>query len=146
VGDVKRPTTDQATSRRLARQATRDTAAEIAVRRLLHAAGLRYRVNARPLPGLRRTADIVFTRQRVAVFVDGCFWHACPDHGTVPKANADWWAAKLARNIQRDRDTSEQLAAAGWQVVRIWEHEDPTAAADRIEALVRIPPDTRTGR
>jgi len=146
VGDVKRPTTDQATSRRLARQATRDTAAEIAVRRLLHAAGLRYRVDARPLPGLRRTADIVFTRQRVAVFVDGCFWHACPDHGTVPKANADWWAAKLARNIQRDRDTSEQLAAAGWQVVRIWEHEDPTAAADRIEALVRIPPDTRTGR
>lgn len=146
MGDVKRPTTDQATSRRLARQATRDTAAEIAVRRLLHAAGLRYRVNARPLPGLRRTADIVFTRQRVAVFVDGCFWHACPDHGTVPKANADWWAAKLARNIQRDRDTSEQLAAAGWQVVRIWEHEDPTAAADRIEALVRIPPDTRTGR
>lgn len=80
------------------------------------------------------------------MFVDGCFWHACPDHGTVPKANADWWAAKLARNIQRDRDTSEQLAAAGWQVVRIWEHEDPTAAADRIEALVRIPPDTRTGR
>lgn len=130
----------------MARQATRDTAAETAVRTLLHAAGLRYRVNAQPLPGLRRTADIVFTRRRVAVFVDGCFWHACPDHGTVPKTNADWWTAKLARNIQRDQETNEQLAAAGWHVVRVWEHEDPRAAAHRIEALVRIRPTTTMDR
>lgn len=129
--------TDARTSDRMSRQRTRDTAAEWALRRLLHARGLRYRVDA-VLPGLpRRRADILFPRQKVAVFVDGCFWHGCPDHKTEPKSNADWWATKLARNAQRDRETDAHLTELGWNVVRIWEHEDPECAADRVEAAVR---------
>lgn len=118
-------------------QATRDTDAEWALRRELHARGLRYRVNQRPEPTLRRSADVVFTKARVAVFVDGCFWHACPEHGTVPRANRQWWSEKLAANAARDRDTDAALAAAGWSVVRCWEHDDPGLVADRVEQLVR---------
>ncbi len=118
-------------------QATRDTDAELALRRVLHSRGLRYRVNRRPEPNLRRSADIVFTRAKVAVFVDGCFWHACPEHGTVPKANGQWWSAKLSANAARDRDTDAALAVAGWSVVRCWEHDDPGLVADRVEQLVR---------
>jgi len=118
-------------------QATRDTDAELALRRELHSRGLRYRVNRRPEPNLRRSADIVFTRARVAVFVDGCFWHACPEHGTVPKSNSQWWSAKLSANAARDRDTDATLAAAGWSVVRCWEHDEPGLVADRVEQLVR---------
>ena len=129
--------TDPPTSLRMSRQRTRDTAPERALRRLLHARGLRYRVDA-VLPGLpRRRADILFPRQRVAVFVDGCFWHACPEHKTAPRSNADWWATKLARNVQRDRETDTHLAELRWKVVRIWEHEDPECAADRVEGAVR---------
>jgi len=119
------------------RQARRDTAPELAVRRALHAMGLRYRVDLSPLPGLRSRADIVFTRQRVAAFVDGCFWHGCPDHGTLPKHNAAWWAEKIEANRRRDRRVDDTLRAAGWVVVRIWEHEDPVAAAERIAQVVR---------
>jgi hypothetical protein len=79
----------------------------------------------------------VFTRCRVAVFVDGCFWHACPEHGTWPKANADWWREKIERNVRRDRDTDSKLEAAGWHVARVWEHEDPVAAADRVQRLLQ---------
>ena len=115
---------------------TRDTPAELALRRLLHRAGLRYRVDYRPVPGIRRKADVVFTRAKVAVFVDGCFWHSCPVHGTWPKANAAWWRDKLEGNETRDRDTDAKLAEAGWTVVRIWEHETPDGAATRVrEAL-----------
>jgi DNA mismatch endonuclease (patch repair protein) len=103
----------------------------MAVRRLLHARGLRYRVDA-ALPGMRRRADLVFGTARVAVFIDGCFWHSCPVHGTRPKNNAAWWAKKIETNRERDRDTDERLAAAGWVVVRIWEHEVPEDAAARI--------------
>ena len=85
---------------------SRDTSPELAVRRLLHAAGLRYRVDYRPEPSLRRTADIVFTKQRVAIFIDGCYWHACPEHGTSARANADYWSDKLQRNVARDADTT----------------------------------------
>lgn len=121
----------------MSRQRSRDTQAEWSLRRLLHARGLRYRVDA-VLPGLpRRRADILFVRQRVAVFVDGCFWHGCPEHKTAPKSNAAWWAIKLARNVERDRDTDTHLADIGWRVLRIWEHEDPECAADRVEAAVR---------
>ena len=95
-------------------QRTRDTAPELALRRLLHAAGLRYRVDRPPLPGLRRRADLVFGPARVAVYVDGCFWHGCPQHGTRPKANTDWWDAKLAGNRARDADTDRRLTDAGW--------------------------------
>ena len=99
--------------------------------------GLRYRVSVRPLAGLRRTADLVFTRARVAVFLDGCFWHGCPQHHTKAAANATFWAEKVAGNRARDRDTDARLAEAGWESVRIWEHEDPAVAAERVADVVR---------
>lgn len=114
----------------------RDTLPERAIRSELHRRGLRFRVDRAPVPGLRSRADIVFGPARVAIYVDGCFWHSCPEHGTRPKANADWWERKLARNQERDRETDRVLHGHGWEVVRIWEHEDPVAAADRVEAAV----------
>lgn len=114
----------------------RDTSPELAVRRLLHAAGLRYRVDFAPLGG-RRRADIVFTRKRIAVFIDGCFWHGCPIHATRPKANADYWGPKLDRNIERDLETTASLESAGWTVLRFWEHEAPTDVAETISKAVR---------
>ncbi|MBJ8346171.1 very short patch repair endonuclease [Antrihabitans sp. YC2-6] len=131
------PATDPVTSARLSKQRRRDTAPEIALRRELHRRGLRFFVDRAPLPGLRRRADLVFPRRRVAVYVDGCFWHRCPIHATDPKNNAEWWATKLATNVRRDRDTDARLAEAGWQVVRVWEHELPTVAADRVAQLLR---------
>lgn len=109
-----------------------DTKPEMAVRRLLHAAGKRYRVDYAPEPALRRRADIVFTRQRVAVFIDGCFWHGCPDHFRSPSANQDYWGPKLARNQERDIETTSRLEAAGWRVMRFWEHEQPGSVAERV--------------
>ncbi|MEU4359575.1 very short patch repair endonuclease [Streptomyces virginiae] len=121
-----------AVSARMSRQVSRDTAQEVAVRRLLHAAGLRYRVNL-PVPGMRRrTIDIAFTRARIAVFLDGCFWHGCPQHATRPKANAEWWRAKLEKNMSRDRETTAHLEDAGWTVLRFWEHELPDEVARKI--------------
>lgn len=121
-------------SRRMRGAKRRDTAAELALRRVLHARGLRYRV-AFPVPGQRRrTIDVAFTRAKVAVFVDGCFWHGCPEHGTRPQANSDWWSTKLAANQARDRDTDRLLGELGWTVIRVWEHESPTDAVLRIEA------------
>jgi len=111
----------------------RDTAPELAIRRLLHAAGLRYRVDTRPLPDLNRRADLVFRRAKVAVFIDGCYWHGCPQHGTTAKTNADYWATKIGRNVTRDRETDLMLTKAGWQVVRLWEHEDPVDAARAVQ-------------
>jgi DNA mismatch endonuclease (patch repair protein) len=106
----------------------------MALRRELHRRGLRYRVNVPPIRGLRCRADIVFSNRRVAVFVDGCFWHSCPEHGTTPVTNQSYWCAKLARNLERDRANDRALAEAGWTVVRVWEHESPLAAADRVVA------------
>jgi DNA mismatch endonuclease, patch repair protein len=107
------------------------------VRRAVWATGLRYRVDAPlPIPGVRRRADLLFSRARVVVFVDGCFWHSCPKCRLVPKANAEWWAAKLARNVARDRDTDRRLKRAGWRVVRVREHESPSAGARRVARLV----------
>lgn len=117
------------TSRRMSRQRRRDTEPELLLRRALHRRGLRYRVHM-PLPGMpRRRADLTFTRARVVVFVDGCFWHCCPLHGTAPTANGAWWAEKLAGNVARDRDTNQRLRADGWIVLRFWEHEDMEHAA-----------------
>lgn len=116
----------------------RDTKPELAVRRLVHRAGLRYRVDFAPLSDHRRLrADLVFTRARVAVFVDGCFWHGCPVHHTVAKKNADFWAAKVAGNRARDERVSALLENAGWAVLRFWEHDDPAEVAVRIVAMVR---------
>lgn len=115
----------------------RDTGPELAIRRAVHSLGLRYRVDQRPIPALNRRADLVFRKAAVAVFVDGCYWHGCPEHGATPVANADFWAQKFSRNRARDADTDRLLAAAGWTVVRIWEHEDPQAAAELIATLVR---------
>lgn len=125
-----------AVSRRMSRAPRVGTAPEMALRRALHARGLRYRV-ALAVPGQRRrTIDIAFSRTRVAVFVDGCFWHGCPQHGTRPKQNSEWWTLKLAANRRRDRDTDSVLTALGWQVLRIWEHEPVAdAVATVLQAL-----------
>jgi len=118
-------------------QRQRDTAPELALRRALHSAGLRFRVDRPPLAGVRRRADVVFGPARLAVFVDGCFWHSCPLHGSRPHANREWWAAKLKANRARDADTDQRLAEAGWTVLRFWAHEDPVAATGRIAEAVR---------
>jgi DNA mismatch endonuclease (patch repair protein) len=116
----------------MARQARAHTAPEVALRQALHAVGLRYRVGY-PVPGMRRrTIDVAFTRAKVAVFVDGCFWHACPQHATQPAANSQWWAQKLAGNVERDAATTAHLEELGWRVVRIWEHESAADAAQHI--------------
>jgi DNA mismatch endonuclease (patch repair protein) len=114
-------------------QATRrrDTPGEIALRMALRGLGLRYRVDV-PLPGTRRRADVAFLKAKVAVFVDGCFWHGCPEHRTWPKANARWWRTKIETNQRRDKDTDRTLKAAGWIVLRFWEHVDSTVAARRV--------------
>lgn len=115
----------------------RDTGPELAVRRLLHARGLRYRVDFAPLPALRRRrADIVFTARRIAVFIDGCFWHGCPAHWSLAKRNSEYWGAKVKRNRDRDADTTRQLTDAGWTVLRYWEHEDPARVAAAVAAEV----------
>lgn len=115
----------------------RDTPGEVALRRRLHAKGLRYRVDSSVLPGMRRRADVAFRQERVAVFVDGCFWHGCPEHGTWPKKNAEWWREKIATNVARDRDTDARLEKEGWVVVRVWTHQSLKEAADFVEQLVR---------
>lgn len=115
---------------------SRDTQAEMAVRRLVHAMGMRYRVNIRPVPSLRRTADLVFTRAKIAVFIDGCFWHGCPEHHRRPSANSDYWTAKVERNRQRDTATNTALSEEGWTVLRFWEHEPPEEVAQTIRDRV----------
>ncbi len=123
-------------SARMSRQASKNTGVELAVRRLLHAAGLRYRVEY-PVPGMpRRRIDVAFPRAKVAVLIDGCFWHGCPRHATQPKANADWWRSKLERNMARDRETTEHLLAAGWTVLRFWEHMPAEEVAAAVRAAV----------
>lgn len=115
----------------------RDTSPELAVRRLVHAAGLRYRVDFAPLDDHRRLrADLVFTRVHVAVFVDGCFWHGCPQHHTVAKINADYWARKVQSNIDRDQRVNTLLERAGWTVLRFWEHDEPRSVAESIVRTV----------
>jgi DNA mismatch endonuclease (patch repair protein) len=125
--------------RRMQRQASRDTQIERRLRSSLHRQGLRFRVHLRPIAGARRTADIVFTRARVAVYLDGCFWHGCQEHLMWPRANSDYWREKILGNRRRDADTDSRLREAGWKVVRVWEHEDLATAAERIMAVVRTP-------
>ncbi|MGW5674099.1 very short patch repair endonuclease [Streptomyces sp. NPDC003860] len=127
------PVPRDANARKVMRaQRSRDTAPELALRRALHALGLRYRVDL-PLPGLpRRRADVTFARWRTAVFVQGCFWHACPRHLHAPKHNAEWWWSKLRSNVARDRATDAHLVRIGWLPLRIWEHEAVGPAVDGV--------------
>lgn len=116
---------------------SRDTQAELAVRRLVHAAGLRYRVNTRPERDLRRTADLLFTRARVVVLIDGCYWHGCPEHFKMPSTNRDYWEGKIGRNRLRDIETTALLEERAWRVLRFWEHETPASIATSIVDVVR---------
>ncbi|GAA4361934.1 very short patch repair endonuclease [Angustibacter luteus] len=115
----------------------RDTKPELRLRSELYRRGLRFRVCHRPLASARYTADVVFTRARVAVFVDGCYWHGCPEHYKEPRTNTGYWAPKIARNRERDALVDGLLLLEGWTVIRVWEHEPVEDIADRVEAAVR---------
>lgn len=135
--DGRPPASSPAALKRMQATRRRDTGPEVSLRRCLHANGFRFRIDMPILPGVRRRADILFSGAKVAVFVDGCFWHCCPIHRSFPKANAAWWAEKLRMNRDRDRDTNRRLRQAGWHVERVWEHELPSEAAARVAAAVR---------
>lgn len=130
-------------------QRTRDTSPELAVRRLLHAAGFRYRVEVRADPDVRSKPDIVFRAVRVAVYIDGCFWHGCPEHFIPPKNNAEWWATKIKGNKERDRIARADLFRRGWSVLSFWEHESPAVVAAAVGRAVESrrvgPSSTRPG-
>lgn len=126
-----------ATRRSMQSNRSRDTALEMALRSMVHRKGLRYRVCQRPLPTVRRRADLVFRGARVAVEVHGCFWHGCPEHYRSPASNRSYWAAKVERNRERDSELAEMLAAAGWLLIVVWEHEDLGSASERIVKAVR---------
>lgn len=125
-------------SLRMSRQATVGTKPELALRKRLHLLGKRFRLHVK-VPGLpRRTIDIAFPKEKVAVFVDGCFWHGCDVHRSVPRTNESWWTAKLESNRARDVETVNHLAKSGWRTLRVWEHEDTTDAGERVLALLRL--------
>lgn len=121
----------------------RNTSNEVALRSALHRAGLRFFKHRRPLPSIRCEVDILFPGARLAVFVDGCFWHSCPQHGSLPKANGVWWQAKLEATRTRDRRNGEALQAAGWTVLRIWEHQPVPEAVEEIRQHLQRPPRRR---
>lgn len=125
-------------SRRMAKVRQTGTGAEIALRRDLYRRGLRYRVDFEVLKKPRRVADIAFPGLMIAIFVDGCFWHGCPEHATWPKQNSDFWRQKIETNRARDIDTNERLRNIGWTVLRFWEHEQPTEAADIVVQTVAM--------
>jgi DNA mismatch endonuclease, patch repair protein len=131
--DARPPASSPSVSHRMSIHPRRDTGPEMAVRRLLHAVGLRYRVCLKVPGAPRRTIGIAFTRAKLAVFIDGCFWHGCPEHGEVPVANRRWWVDKIERNRARDAETTALLEAAGWTVLRFWEH----VPAGEVIGLVR---------
>jgi DNA mismatch endonuclease (patch repair protein) len=136
------PPLNPTVSAQMRRMGRASTGPELRIRKELHRRGLRFRVNHRMLPG---RPDIAFTRARLAVFIDGCFWHQCPEHGVIPKNNHDWWHKKLRRNVERDQEKDAQLGQMGWQVLRFWEHEDPTTVARVIEERWRVLRDAPTG-
>lgn len=127
------PPTDERARRRMRKQTRRDTKPEVLLRKALSKRRLRYRVDHAPLPSIKSKPDLVFSHARLVVFVHGCFWHGCPEHTRPTKSNTKWWADKIAANHHRDTEVACQLAAAGWQVLVVWEHENPEGAAERIE-------------
>lgn len=132
----KPPPSSAGVSERMSRLGTKNTLVEVAVRRRLHELGLRYRLHV-PVPGLpRRSIDIAFGASKVAVFVDGCFWHGCPLHGSNPRSNAAWWKSKIESNVGRDAHTTTHLTALGWRVLRFWEHENPEDVARAVREEV----------
>lgn len=121
----------------MARNRGRDTGPELAVRRELHRLGMRYRVNFQPVPHLRRTADIAFPRSRLLVLIDGCFWHGCPAHYRPATGNSvDYWTQKIERNRQRDVESTASFEAAGWRVLRFWEHQSPSDVAQEVQQVL----------
>src|SRR5919201_1521697 len=134
-GQTSPPPSSAAVSSRMSRVRTSNTHPELALRSALHARGLRFRVH-RPIPGVRSTPDIVFGPARVAVFVQGCFWHGCFKHRPLPMSNTAWWAAKIEATRARDERIDRELQARGWSVVRVWEPEDAAGAAQRVSVLV----------
>ena len=130
----KPPASSPTVSRQMRKMPRRDSKPEIALRQQLHRIGLRFRIQVRGLPG---TPDIALTRAKIAIFCDGCFWHACPEHGVLPKANREWWKAKLEANVKRDRNKDSKLRQLGWIPVHVWEHEHVEVATDRIKKLWR---------
>jgi DNA mismatch endonuclease, patch repair protein len=141
------PASSAAALKRMRSTGRRDTVPEIALRRTLHRMGLRYRIDRKPLPYLGRRADLVFASAKVAVYVDGCFWHGCPLHATWPKKNAEFWRNKIETNRARDADTDRRLEECGWISVHVWEHEDSKAAAERVRSAIesRLLTRPRTG-
>lgn len=137
TGDCAPPASSEQALRRMKNQPRSDTGCELRLRSALHRLGLRYRVHVRPETALRREADIVFRPARVAVFVDGCFWHGCPIHKRPSKSHSDWWIDKIDKNRLRDQETGVVLAQSGWTVIRIWEHADSQMAAAEIARVVR---------
>lgn len=124
------------TSRRMAKVRQKGTDAEIALRRELYRGGLRYRIDYEVMKKPRRMADVAFPGLKIAIFVDGCFWHGCPEHATWPKQNAEFWRQKIEANRHRDADTNSRLIDAGWTVLRFWEHESPIRAAETVAQTV----------
>ncbi|HXO43106.1 MAG TPA: very short patch repair endonuclease [Thermoanaerobaculia bacterium] len=129
-GDRPKASSDQVRDF-MSRQRVRDTRPEMELRRALHARGVRFRLHRQDLPG---RPDLVVPRLRLAVFVDGCFWHACPEHSVRPQANREWWASKLAANVARDRRNDIRLREIGWEPLHVWEHQDANAVADVVAA------------
>lgn len=137
VGHIGSWATSEAARKTMRANRSRDTRPEKLLRSELHRRGLRFRVCARPLAGVRRSADVVFTKQRIAVFLDGCFWHGCPEHYSAPKQNVEYWCRKVSTNRSRDVHTDALLVEAGWDVLRIWEHVPVSDAADLVQETVR---------
>ena len=132
------PASSESVRTRMSRQRRRDTEAELRVRGILHARGIRFRVDTKPEPDLRVKGDIVWRGMHLIVFIDGCFWHGCPKHATWPKQNAEFWRQKIEANRLRDTDTNSRLLESGWTVLRFWEHESPIEATDTVAQAVAI--------
>ena len=139
VSQIEQDSWASSPSTRKVMQANRrsDTGPELRYRRQLHALGIRFRVGVKVEPALRRTADVAIKSLRLAIFIDGCFWHGCPEHWSCPQTNEEFWSSKIAKNIRRDRETDQILRDKGWTVMRFWEHEEAGGAAQKTREWIR---------